>query len=117
MSQLDDNTPVDCKAAWIAWDPYDVCKRLVRNNDICLEDSADSTSHRRAARAREFWTTVADYPESLQEALFVMAHVHGFEAAMAALDDAIQEHMGNGAGKDARTRKRVNGHSVSGGRE
>jgi hypothetical protein len=46
-----------------------------------------------ASTAREFWASVADYPDPLQDALFVIAHARGFPAAIAALDKAIRDHL------------------------
>lgn len=121
MGQLDDKASVDWKAAWISWDPYDVCRRLVRNNDLGLEDPADNARHKDASRAREFWTTVAKYPESLQEALYALVEDQGFEMALSALDKAIHEHLHNDAatgrrkvnGRRGKPPAKLNGHSAS----
>jgi hypothetical protein len=47
-----------------------------------------STTRRRAPDG-----SIAEYPDPLQDALFVIAHARGFEAAIAALDQAIRGHL------------------------
>ena len=46
-----------------------------------------------ASTARDFWASVAVYPDPLQDALFVIAHARGFPAAIAALDQAIRDSL------------------------
>lgn len=75
------------------WDPYDVWHRLLHNNPVCVEDPGQSIGAMDASTAREFWASVADYPDPLQDALFVIAHARGFPAAIAALDKAIRDHL------------------------
>ena len=60
------------------WDPYDVWNRLLHDNPVSVEDPAHSTGAMDASTAREFWASVADYPDPLQDALFVIAHARGF---------------------------------------
>jgi hypothetical protein len=75
------------------WDPYDVWHRLLQDNPVCVEDPGHSIGAMDASTAREFWASVADYPDPLQDALFVIAHARGFPAAIAALDKAIRDHL------------------------
>lgn len=78
------------------WDPYDVWQRLLRDHPVCVEDPGSCTGAMDAASAREFWASVCDYPDPLQDALFVIAHARGFPAAIAALDQAIRDHLREG---------------------
>jgi hypothetical protein len=75
------------------WDPYDVWKRLLHDHPVFVEDPGNSTGAMDAGTAREFWASVADYPDPLQDALFVIAHAQGFPAAIAALDQAIRDSL------------------------
>lgn len=84
------------KALSKRWDPYDVWNRLLRDNPVCVDDPGGSTGAMDAATAREFWASVSDYPDPLQDALFVIAHARGFPAAIAALDQAIRNHLREG---------------------
>lgn len=75
------------------WDPYDVWHRLLHDNPVSVEDPASSAGAMDASTARDFWASVAVYPDPLQDALFVIAHARGFPAAIAALDRAIRESL------------------------
>ena len=75
------------------WDPYDVWLRLLRNHPIRVEDPAATTGRMTRRDAKAFWASIAELPDPLQDAVFVIAHARGFEAALAALDQAIREHM------------------------
>ena len=92
MSHLNTSASGKWKSAWVDWDPYDVCRRLVRKNPSCDKNATSSTSRLYVLQAREFWATVAEYPEPLQDALCIIARTEGFDAALAALDGAIREH-------------------------
>lgn len=84
------------------WDPYDVWQRLLRDHPVSVEDPAGSAGMMDAETASEFWMTVSEYPDPLQDALYVIAHAKGFEAALAALDAAIGGHLAarRSAGED-----------------
>ncbi|MDH4029238.1 MAG: hypothetical protein OEU49_00180 [Chromatiales bacterium] len=73
------------------WDRYEVCRRLVRSHPISISNPAVSTGCMDPCNAKAFWTSVAEYPDPLQDVLFVIAHAQGFEASLAALDRAIRE--------------------------
>lgn len=75
------------------WDPYDVWQRLLRDHPVSVEDPAASAGKMDAETAGDFWMTVAEYPDPLQDALYVIAHALGFEAALTALDSAIAAHL------------------------
>ena len=93
MKKAARRTPEHWKTAWIAWDPYDVWHRLLRDKPVCVEDPSTTTGQMNPSMARDFWVTVADFPDPLQDALFVIAHAEGFEAAISALDRAIRAHL------------------------
>ena len=92
MTHLISSASGRLKSAWVDWDPYDVCRRLVRKNPSCDKNAASNTGRLYVSMAREFWATVAESPEPLQDALCVIARTEGFDAALAALDGAISEH-------------------------
>jgi len=92
MSHLNSSGSGIFKSAWVDWDPYDVFRRLVRKNPSCEKSASSNTSRLYVSKAREFWSTVAEYPEPLQDALCVIAKTEGFDAAIEALDGAIREH-------------------------
>jgi predicted RNase H-like HicB family nuclease len=84
-----------------SWDPYDVWQRLLRDHPVVVLDPAGSAGKMDAETAREFWVTVSDYPDPLQDALYVIAHAQGFETALAALDRAIGRHLDARSSVDA----------------
>jgi hypothetical protein len=61
--------------------------------DGCLATVAPRSSCTDRHNAKVFWASIAEYPDPLQDALFVIAHARGFEAAIAALDQAIRGHL------------------------
>lgn len=75
------------------WDRYEVCRRLVRSHPLKISNPAVSTGCMEALNAKAFWISVAEYPDPLQDVLFVIAHAQGFEASLAALDRAIREEI------------------------
>lgn len=80
------------QAGW-RWDTYDVWRRVVRNNPVHVTDPSSSTGRMVRRNAKAFWASIAELPDPLQDVLFVIAHARGFEAALAALDQAIREHL------------------------
>jgi hypothetical protein len=86
----------------VVWDPCDVWHRLLHDHPVRIEDPAGSTGRMERATAREFWISIADYPDPLQDALFVIAHAEGFEAAVTALDRAVAAHLAAVTSADAR---------------
>ncbi len=75
------------------WDPMDVWRRLRRDHPVKIDNPASSTGRMDRRNAKLFWISIAEYPDPLQDALFVIAHARGFEAAIAALDQAIRRHF------------------------
>lgn len=75
------------------WDPYDVWRRLLKNNPLYIDDPSATTGRMVRRNAKAFWASIAELPDPLQDAVFVIAHARGFEGALAALDQAIREHM------------------------
>ncbi len=75
----------------IRWDPYEVWRRLVLADPelllqpSCCEDTVND------AHTAEFALTIADFPDDLQDVLYVIAQRRGAEEALAALDTAIRE--------------------------
>lgn len=87
------------KNAWISWDPYDVWQRILKNNPVCVADPSGTTGQMDSGTARGFWATVAEFPDPLQDVLFVIAHAEGFQSALSALDHAIGEHLADRAAR------------------
>lgn len=88
------------------WDAVDVWRRLRRSNPVRVDDPARSIGRMDPRQARLFRISIADYPDLLQDALYVIAHARGFDAAIAALDQAIRSHLRDrvlcpSAGRDA----------------
>jgi hypothetical protein len=75
------------------WDPMDVWRRLRRDHPVQIDNPASSTGRMDRRNAKVFWASIAEYPDPLQDAMFVIAHARGFEAAIAALDQAIRGHL------------------------
>ncbi len=86
-----------------SWDPLDVWRRLLREYPIRIDDPAGNTGRMDRRHAKLFWVSVAEYPDPLQDVLFVIAHARGFEAAVAALDQAIRTELA----KEQRQRARA----------
>ena len=75
------------------WDPHDVWCRLVRGFPVRIEDPAATTGRMVRRNAKMFWASIAEFPDPLQDILFVIAHQHGYEVALIALDRAISDHL------------------------
>jgi hypothetical protein len=80
------------KSRW-RWDPHDVWRRLVRGFPVSIEDTSATTGRMVRRNAKMFWASIAEFPDPLQDILFVIAHQHGYEVALIALDRAIGEHL------------------------
>jgi len=83
------------------WDAYEGWRRLLREYPLKIEDPAGSTGRMDRRHAKLFWISVAEYPDPLQDVLFVIAHARGFEAALAALDQAIRAQTAPHRGRHA----------------
>jgi hypothetical protein len=75
------------------WDPYAVWQILLHRHPVHLADPSGSCGHIDREILPEVCEAIVDYPDYLQDALLVIAHAEGFEAAMAALDAAVREHL------------------------
>jgi hypothetical protein len=75
------------------WDPIDVWQRLRRSHPVHVNNSATSTGRMNRHGAKLFWISIAEYPDPLQDVLLLIAHARGYEAAIAALDQAIRAHL------------------------
>lgn len=81
------------QSAHRGWDPYSVWKVLLRNFPVHDHDPAGSCGRIDRSTIAEFCEAIIDYPDYLQDALLVIAHVRGAEAAVHALDDAVREQL------------------------
>lgn len=75
------------------WDPYAVWKLLLRNHPVHDQDPAGSCGRIDRSTIAEFCEAIVEYPDYLQDALLVIAHAEGAEAAVHALDDAVREQL------------------------
>lgn len=75
------------------WDAYDVWQILLHRHPVSIENPSGSCGHIDRATLAEFCETIGDYPDFLQDVLLLIAHARGLEASMAALDDAVREHL------------------------
>ncbi len=75
------------------WDPYAVWQILLRRHPVRLENPSGSCGFIDRNILAEVCEAICDYPDYLQDTLLVIAHAEGFEAAMAALDDAVREYF------------------------
>ena len=73
------------------WDCYAVWKILLRKHPVHDHDPAGSCGRIDRGTLAEFCEAILDYPDYLQDALLVIAHAQGTEAAVHALDDAVRE--------------------------
>lgn len=65
---------------------------LLHRHPVRIEDPAGSCGRIDNKILAEFFEAMVDYPDYLVDALLVIAHAEGFEAAVDALDAAIREH-------------------------
>ncbi|MFU8895230.1 MAG: hypothetical protein ACNA8J_02465 [Gammaproteobacteria bacterium] len=66
---------------------------LLRRHPVRLENPSGSCGFINRNILAEVCEAICDYPDYLQDTLLVIAHAEGFEAAMAALDDAVREYL------------------------
>ena len=75
------------------WDPYAVWQILLHRHPVKVADVSVSSGHIERGLLAEFCEAIADYPDFLQDALLLIAHAKGVEAATLALDQAMRaEH-------------------------
>jgi hypothetical protein len=73
------------------WDAYAVWQILLHRHPVRIEDPAGSCGRIDPHMLPEIFEVIADYPAYLQDAVLVLAHAEGIEAAMEALDQAVRE--------------------------
>lgn len=73
------------------WDPYAVWQIILRQHPVLVAGVSDSVGHIERELLGEFCEAIADYPDFLQDALLLIAHAHGVEAAAESLDAAIRQ--------------------------
>jgi hypothetical protein len=73
------------------WDPYAVWQILVHRHPVHVAHPASSCGRIDRGTAPQMLEAIADYPDYLQDALLLIAHVEGSAAAMAALDEAVRD--------------------------
>ncbi len=76
----------------VRWDPYEVWKALVLKDPLLLLRPNDSAAHLSGDGVQEFAMSIADFPDDLQDALFVLAQTRGVDEACTSLDSAIREY-------------------------
>lgn len=76
-----------------AWDPYAVWQLMLRRHPVFVENPAGSCGRIDRSLLSEFFEATCEYPDYLQDALLLIAHAEGVEAAVEALDAAIREHF------------------------
>jgi hypothetical protein len=75
------------------WDPYAVWQILLHRHPVKVADVSASSGHIERGLLAEFCEAIADYPDFLQDALLLIAHAKGVDAATLALDEAVRaEH-------------------------
>ena len=102
MSKVTDPAAWPCYAFFVntrqpdhcdAWDPYEVWQILLHRHPVKVADVSISSGHIERGLLGEFCEVIADYPDFLQDALLLIAHAKGVEAATVALDEAVRaEH-------------------------
>ena len=64
---------------------------LLHRHPVRIEDPAGSCGRIDGKMLAEFFEAMVGYPDYLVDALLIIAHAEGFEAAVDALDEAIRE--------------------------
>lgn len=78
----------------LGWDPYEVWRTLLLENPDLLvqrnksEDGPEGLND--PELVKQFAMTIAEFPDDLQDFLFMLAQEYGVEAAHNALDDAVR---------------------------
>jgi hypothetical protein len=92
---MDTTKPAGC----FPWDAYKVWKILLHRHPVRVEDPSGSCGHIDRGTLAEFCEAISDYPDFLQDALLVIAHADGLEAAADALDRAVREYLASQTGR------------------
>jgi hypothetical protein len=75
------------------WDAYEVWQILLHRHPVKIEDPSGSCGHIDRETLAGFCEGVSDYPDFLQDTLFIIAHAEGLAGAVRALDDAVRAHL------------------------
>jgi hypothetical protein len=75
-----------------------VWRILLHHHPVHIDDPSATCGHIARQHVAEFSEAILDYPDYLQDTLWVIAHANGLDAAMLALDAAIREHLDLKAG-------------------
>lgn len=73
------------------WDPYAVWQSILRQHPVLVADVSNSVGRIERELLSEFCEAISEYPDFLQDALLLLAHAEGVEAAVESLDAAIRE--------------------------
>lgn len=82
-----------------AWDAYAVWQILLHRHPLRIGDPSASCGHISRDHLAPFTEAIVEYPDYLQDTLWVIAHAKGLDSAMLALDAAIREHLGSTPGR------------------
>jgi hypothetical protein len=91
---VDAENPAGCQS----WDAYDVWRILLHHHPVRIDDPSATCGHIARQHVSEFTEAILEYPDYLQDTLWVIAHAKGLGSAMLALDAAIREHLALNAG-------------------
>ena len=99
-------TPVNTRQPDLcdAWDPYAVWQILLHSHPVKVADVSVSSGHIERSLLAEFCEVIADYPDFLQDALLLIAHAKGVEAATVALDEAVRAEHAQCRARNSRRR-------------
>ncbi|NHA13423.1 hypothetical protein [Thioalkalivibrio sp. XN279] len=86
------------------WDPYAVWQILLHRHPVKVADVSVSSGHIERGLLAEFCEVIADYPDFLQDALLLIAHAKGVEAATVALDEAVRAQHAQRLARNERPR-------------
>jgi hypothetical protein len=70
-----------------------VWRILLHRHPVRIGDPSANCGHIARKHLAEFTEAILEYPDYLQDTLWVIAHAKGLDSAMLALDAAIREHL------------------------
>lgn len=88
------------------WDPYAVWQSILRQHPVVVADVSNSVGRIERELLGEFFEAIVEYPDYLQDALLLLAHAEGVEAAVASLDAAIREDYARSRARQAQHQER-----------
>ena len=86
---MDKHNPAHCGE----WDPYRVWQILLHRHPVRIADVNGTSGRIERELLAEFCEAISDYPDFLQDALLLIAHAEGVEAATGSLDAAVREEL------------------------